>query len=240
MKRNSLAVLMLGTLLGLSWADENYRVATGDTLGGISAKVGVSYLDIMAANKMQNASVYPGQILIIPTQRIPAPPISAPAPSAPAPRVAVSPAPPISPSPSVQASPVKGSSQRIPPPPVPGYSGTSPYKDNTPIGPAAGTNPPATAHYPGMQPTRPAASKPSSGAKPRSVEVPAAGGVTPSKNFRGSVYVVKPGDTVRSICKKFGVAFWDLRKENDILFSTIRPGQILKIPSRPASVGIAF
>ena len=45
-------------------------------------------------------------------------------------------------------------------------------------------------------------------------------------------YTVQSGDTIWSISRKFGVNFWALRTTNDIRFSRIKTGQVLKIPAR--------
>jgi len=61
-----------------------------------------------------------------------------------------------------------------------------------------------------------------------------------TSHYRGSTYVVERGDTVRSVSKKFGVAFWDLRTENDLWLDRLTPGTTLKIPTRPSTVGVAY
>ncbi len=110
-------------------------------------------------------------------------------------------------------------SDRFGPPTVPDYRTVEPATTGGYT--SAPTHYPATVHEP---------------SGPFSVTTPA----SCRMHHRGSTYVVQHGDSVRSISKKFDVAFWDLRKENDIMFSRIYPGQVLKIPKREATIGVAF
>lgn len=105
--------------------------------------------------------------------------------------------------------------ERYSAPAIPGYSDTSPYRP---------AETPDTGGY-----SAPAYKAPIPRTSPsRGVSVPA--------NASLQTYTVQLGDSVRSVSKKFGVTFWDLRKENDIFFSRISPGQVLKIP--PKSNGL--
>lgn len=187
-----LAVLALG--LSSSWltADELYRVAKGDNLGVIGKKFKVPYQDIMAANGLENTTIYVGQELVIPTGR---PAVTAGSYTYPKPnnsRISA----PSAPAPITQK-----------PIPVPTYSPApiDPAQTvRTPVKNGRGTEHQCNVHY------------------------------------RGSTYVVERGDSVRSISRKFGVAFWDLRHENDLWITKLSPGMVLKIPTRPATVGVAF
>jgi len=88
----------------------------------------------------------------------------------------------------------------------------------------------AAAHYPGPESgdgvlnpghfPMPSFSNPS---KP--IPAPVLAGVS-----HAQIYTVCAGDSVSSICQKFGVGAYRLRKENNIMFSRVHPGMQLRIP----------
>ena len=56
---------------------------------------------------------------------------------------------------------------------------------------------------------------------------------TPSDS---SVYVVKSGDTLYAISKKFNIPIEDIKKENNLATNNLSVGQVLKIPGSPTKV----
>jgi LysM repeat protein len=76
-----LAVAIVFSFLSEAGADERYRVLKGDNLYRIGRKFGISYNKIMAANGLRSTTIYPNQVLVIPSQSKtapPAPPAQAP------------------------------------------------------------------------------------------------------------------------------------------------------------------
>jgi LysM repeat protein len=56
--------------------------------------------------------------------------------------------------------------------------------------------------------------------------------------FEGYRYVVQSGDSLWSIAQRYGVELGELRAANALRSSTLRPGQLLTVPSaRPVSGG---
>lgn len=215
--RISLAVMVAAVLMmvtNIASADQTYRVVKGDNLGAIGKKFGISYKEIMAVNNLKSTTIYTGQVLKIPTStgtQNYGKGYSAGSYTYP-----------------------KPTTNRIPPPPVPGSSySPAPVPQITPR-PAPAPLPPVVVESPYSYPAPVVVPKVENKRPTR--------GVTEQCNvhYRGGSYVVQRGDSVRSISRKFGVAFWDLRMENDIMFSKIYPGMVLKIPTRAASVGIAY
>jgi LysM repeat protein len=78
-----------------------------------------------------------------------------------------------------------------------------------------------------IPPPTPAA--PGAVASAGSAAAPGASGAT------GEVYVVKPGDTLGKVAKKFGVTVKQLRAANNIKGDRILPKQRLNIPAKPAA-----
>ncbi|NLO88816.1 MAG: LysM peptidoglycan-binding domain-containing protein [Clostridia bacterium] len=62
-------VLTIPTSSGQNSGYFNYTVQRGDTLFLIGKKFGVNYRDIMSFNGISNPTIYPGQVLKIPTAR---------------------------------------------------------------------------------------------------------------------------------------------------------------------------
>jgi len=54
------------------------------------------------------------------------------------------------------------------------------------------------------------------------------------KGWAEERYAVKPGDTLSEISKSFGVSIDTLKKANRLEKDTLRPKQILVIPTRPS------
>lgn len=74
-----------------AFANLTHRVAKGDTLYRIGIKYGVSYKDIMRANDLQKTTIFPNQMLVIPSDDVPftaAKPTSSSAPKANKPLIA--------------------------------------------------------------------------------------------------------------------------------------------------------
>lgn len=61
------ALLLAGNIAGAAPAAASYyTVRTGDTVFGISKRHGLKYHNILAANNLNNSTIYPGQKLILP------------------------------------------------------------------------------------------------------------------------------------------------------------------------------
>ena len=65
------------------------------------------------------------------------------------------------------------------------------------------------------------------------VFVPAAGAQTPDVEDCGAVYTVQPGDTLTRIARVCGTTVEALREANPDVFSLIKPGDVLTLPSEP-------
>lgn len=66
----------------------------------------------------------------------------------------------------------------------------------------------------------------------------AAAEVVSAEGFQGYRYVVQTGDSLWSIAQRYGVGLSELRAANDLRGSTLRPGQLLTVPTaRPVSGG---
>lgn len=236
--RFSLAIAVVMALIlvtNTARADQTYRVAKGDNLSAIGKKFGISYKEIMTVNNLTNTTIYTGQVLKIPTktgtksygQGYAASSHTYPKPSS----TRVS--PPTVPSANYNQGAYASATRK---PIVPQTIPTPTYPIPTP---STHTLPPVPEDtyytYPSVAPNE----TEGEGHEKRTITQR---GVTQQCNvhYRGGTYIVERGDSIRSISRKFGVAFWDLRKENDIIFSKIYPGMVLKIPTRAASIGIAY
>lgn len=287
-------IVSFGNALG----DERYRVMSGDNLYRIGKRFGVDYREIMEANRLKKTTIYPNQVLVIPSRNTTASRTASPPKAAPVQRSGRIATPPVPQSsgtyagvtPSNKVDRYRGatvpndpvepfvSSRRLPSvPPVTteedplglGYN-PSPYKSPptppraVPVEPIASAKPvPNQRRATPVTPREPEIARaPEIRTFPRSREVPAAAHYpgrtgneyaldpkhfpmpsfknphTPcpikSSKSRGNSsrsYTVQSGDSVWSISRKFGITPFKLRKENNILFSRIRPGMCLEIPA---------
>jgi len=217
MSNKFLLTLLSAVSLGIASGEETYTVRPGDTLTQISQRFGVAYDDIVKANSLTGSSLFAGQVLSIPAQKLSVqktistldqinpPPVTRPGDRYRIPAVLEEPAIPAVTTvlPSVEVKPAHQyqttSQARVPAPTLPGFTGVSPY-NNGPGQPAA---------------------KPAPGLPSKTV---------PAGQKKGKTYVVQPGDSVLSISREFSINPWDLRTANGIQFKRIHPGQILRIP----------
>jgi LysM repeat protein len=210
--------LALVTALSFVFAigEETYTVKPGDTLSQISQRFGVPYTDIVEANSLNGSSLFNGQVLTIPSQKLSVqktistldkivpPPINRPGDRYRIPANLEEPIPPVTsvlPTVVVKSvpQPPTTSYARIPAPTFPGY-GVSPYNNQ-------GSRP-QTANATPKLPSK----------------------TVPASQKKGRTYIVQPGDSVLGISKEFSVNPWALRTANGIQFKRIYPGQILRIP----------
>lgn len=161
MKKLITSVVFSAALIFTSVVAEagNYKVLRGDTLAKIGQHYGVSYKDIMRANNLTCTTIYPGQVLRIPTYQ--------------------------------------HSAVRSVPVPAPSYS----YSNRNSSSYGGGYN--------------------------QSVKVP--------KKPAASIYTVRRGDTLSSICSRFKVSPRDIMSVNRLRSSNIYVGQSLRIPVRQSS-----
>lgn len=64
---------------------------------------------------------------------------------------------------------------------------------------------------------------------------PGAGSHKSEKRDEASTYTVRKGDTLGAIATKLGVSLAELKRENHLKSSAVRPGQVLKIPGAAAA-----
>ncbi|MDF1810734.1 MAG: LysM peptidoglycan-binding domain-containing protein [Verrucomicrobiales bacterium] len=65
-----IAALALVFLVDNVQADQRYEVKRGDNLYRIGLKFGISWEEIMSANRMKNSVIYPNQVLVIPNRKV--------------------------------------------------------------------------------------------------------------------------------------------------------------------------
>ena len=66
-----LTPLLILVLCGSIFAEERYRVKSGDSLSSVSKKFGVSVADLKEANRLESSALKPKQVLVIPVKHPP-------------------------------------------------------------------------------------------------------------------------------------------------------------------------
>ncbi|RAN74443.1 hypothetical protein B5P43_28665 [Bacillus sp. SRB_336] len=187
-------------------ATASYVVKSGDTIGAIAARHGVSTASVLAANGMNNATIiYPGQVIKLSKSA-----------AAPAPRPAAAKAA----TPTATKAP-SGSSYVVKPgDTLSGIAGRHGLSTASVMA-ANGMNN-ATIIYPGqvIRLSKSAAAPASAPAKPAA-----------AKTASGGTYVIKAGDTLSGIASRHGVGVQALASANRISVNgTIYAGKTLTIP----------
>ena len=205
--------------VGVGKADNDYMVEKGDTLFKIGKLLGVPYQEIMKANGLKNTTIYPDQILRIPSGGRQ---YESEVPETVSRSVPVAASEPVTESKPVVATPVVAS---------------EPQEESKPeaVAPAAASlvaTPVEGTHF---YKKKESAQRPSYSA---TAYIPPVQGASKARSANSapapnpSTYTVQPGDSVLSISRKFGVTPWSLRKANNIQFSPIYEGLVLQVPKR--------
>lgn len=205
----AVAVIVSHFSISFSQADNEYMVEKGDTLYGIGQLLGVPWKEIMKANNLKSEKIFPDQILLIPSAGK----------SVEQDMYATeTQSKPIPQKPILQRKIEPVLVESVQEPEISSLSKASTTKVTF-----RAKDTPGMAYIPSVQGRSKSRPEPT----------------IPVNYAKSETYIVQAGDSVWSISRKFGVSAWDLRKANNIKYSSIQVGQLLRLPKKSSEVSIA-